>query len=158
VQIARHAGATVTAVCGPARAAFVAALGADSVIDYTKVDFASGGSVYDTIIDVLGKSRYAQCRRVLAPRGRLVYLSFKVPQLALMLWTALIRGRQVRCLLVNERPQDLLAIKAMVEAGALRCPVDRTFPLHEAAAAHRYAESGARQGAVVLTVIAQGAA
>lgn len=152
VQLLRHSGATVTAVCGAGRAAFVASLGAASVIDYATADFADVPAEYDTIIDVLGKSRLSRCRRVLAPTGRLVFLSFKLPQLLAMAWSMVGRGPRVRCLLVNERPQDLRTIKTLIEGGALRCPVDRTFPLQEAAAAHRHAEHGSRQGAVVITL------
>lgn len=152
VQLFRGAGATVTGVCGPDGVSFVTGLGAETVIDYTTRDFADGPAVYDTIVDVLGKSRASRCRRVLAPRGRLVYLSFKLPQLLAMLGSAVTRGPRVACLVVNERPADLRFIKTLVEGRALRCPVDRVFPLREAAAAHRHAEHGARLGAVVLTL------
>lgn len=153
VQLAtRQLGATVTGVCGPARLPFVRALGAADVIDYTREDFATRAVTYDVIIDVLGTSDVARCRPRLAPHGRLVYVSFKVPQIAWMLRTAFSRGPRVICALVNERRADLEAIAALLEAGTLEAPVDRTFPLHAAAAAHRHAESGTAAGAVIIAV------
>jgi NADPH:quinone reductase-like Zn-dependent oxidoreductase len=159
VQLAaRHFGAVVTGVCGPARLSYVTALGAASVIDYTREHFFDRPEIYDVIIDVLGTSRFAQCRRVLAPHGRLVYVSFKMPQILQMLRTSISRGQRVICAVVTERKADLIAIRALVEAGTLRPIVDRTFPLDETAAAHRYAESGAKTGAVVITIPAPAAA
>ena len=54
--------------------------------------------------------------------------------------------------LVTERQEDLVSIRTLVEAGKLRSIVDRSFPLAEAAEAHRYAESGAKQGSVVIVL------
>ncbi len=102
--------------------------------------------------DALGKSTFAKYRRILAPRGRLVFLSFKLKQIRQMLWTSIGGGRRVMCALVSERQEDLVEIRRLMEAGTLRTVVDRSFPLEQAAEAHRYAESGAKTGAVVITV------
>jgi len=153
VQLAtRQLGATVTGVCGPARLPFVRSLGAVDVIDYTREDAVTRGGTYDVIIDVLGTSDVARWWPRLTPQGRLVYVSFKTPQLAWMLRTAFSRGQRVICALVNERRADLEAIAALLEAGTLEARVDRTFPLHAAADAHRHAESGTASGAVIITV------
>jgi NADPH:quinone reductase-like Zn-dependent oxidoreductase len=153
VQLAtRQFGATVTGVCGPGRLPFVRSLGAVDVIDYTRDDPATRGGPYDVIIDVLGTSDVARWWPRLTPQGRLVYVSFKAAQLAWMLRTAFSRGQRVICALVNERRADLEAIAALLEAGILAAHVDRTFPLHAAADAHRHAESGTATGAVIIAV------
>jgi NADPH:quinone reductase-like Zn-dependent oxidoreductase len=153
VQLAsRHVGATVSGVCGTARLAYVTSLGATAVIDYTREDVAERADTYDVIIDVLGKSTFARCRRILAPRGRLVFLSFKLKQILQMLWTSIGGGQKVVCALMSGRQEDLVEIRRLMEAGTLRTVVDRSFPLDQAAEAHRYAESGAKTGAVVITV------
>jgi NADPH:quinone reductase-like Zn-dependent oxidoreductase len=146
-------GARVTGVCGTSRVDYVRSLGADDVIDYTKQDYVDSGEMYDVIIDILGKSSFARCRRVLAPDGRLVFVSFKMRQVLQMLWTSVVGSRKVICVLVNEKPEDLVFIKGLIEAGKLRSVVDRTFPLEQAAEAHRFAQSGARKGNVVITVL-----
>jgi NADPH:quinone reductase-like Zn-dependent oxidoreductase len=53
---------------------------------------------------------------------------------------------------MTERQEDLVSIRTLLEAGTLRSTVDRSFPLAEAAEAHRYAESGAKKGAVVISL------
>jgi NADPH:quinone reductase-like Zn-dependent oxidoreductase len=73
-------------------------------------------------------------------------------QVAQMLWTSIARTQRVRCVLVSEKPTDLDAIKEFVETGKLRPRVDKTFPLEQAAQAHRYADSDARSGPVVISV------
>jgi len=159
VQLAtRHFGATVTGVCGTARLSYVRSLGAEAVIDYTREDFADRPGTYDVIIDILGKCAFARCRRILTLRGRIVYVSFKMRQILQMAGTSMSRGQRVICALTNEQQEDLVAIKALLEAGTLRSIVDRTFPLEAAADAHRYAESGARTGAVIITIAPPAAA
>ena len=153
VQLAvSHFGARVTGVCGPSRLEYVRSLGADNVIDYTKQDYVDTGETYDLIVDILGKSSFARCKRSLTPHGRLVFLSFKMKQVFQMLWTSMFGRRRVSCVLVNEKAEDLTFIKGLIEAGKIRPAVDRTFPLEQAADAHRYAESGAKMGQVVIAV------
>lgn len=153
VQLAvAHFGALVTGVCGTANVEYVRSLGAEHVVDYTEEDFRHGDQTYDVIIDVLGKSSFAGCKPVLAAGGRLVYLSFKMRQLTQMVWTSIVGDKKVRCVLVDENAKDFATIAELIEAGELRPAVDKTFPLDQAAQAHRYAESGARKGPVIITV------
>jgi NADPH:quinone reductase-like Zn-dependent oxidoreductase len=153
VQLAvRQFGAVVTGVCGTSNVDYVRSLGATAVIDYTKDDFLVGDETYDVIVDILGKSAFGDCKRALAERGQLVYVSFKMRQVAQMVWTSIVRTKRVRCVLVSEKPRDLDAIREFVETGKLRPRVDKTFPLEQAADAHRYADSDARSGPVAITV------
>lgn len=144
--------ARVTGVCGTSSVDYVRSLGADSVIDYTEADYLDSDESYDLIVDILGKSRFADCKRTLARRGQLVYVSFKMRQVAQMLWTSIVRTKRVRCVLVSEKPKDLDAIKGFLETGKLRPRVDRTFSLEQAAEAHRYAAGDAKSGPVAITV------
>ena len=154
VQLARHMGADVTAVCGTPRLAFVQALGASRVIDYTQADFTQSGETYDLIVDILGKSSFARCRGSLTPNGRYLLASFKTRHLLQMLATSLAGGQKVICALSNEKLDDLLLIKELMQAGQIKAVIDRSFPLEQAAEAHRYMETGRRTGQVVLTVAA----
>ena len=61
VQLARHFGAIVTAVCSGANAELVKSLGADTVIDYTKEDFTKNGHTYDLIFDVVSATTFDRC-------------------------------------------------------------------------------------------------
>jgi NADPH:quinone reductase-like Zn-dependent oxidoreductase len=157
LQIAKQRyHARVTGVCSTAKLETVRALGADHVIDYTRQDFADAGASYDVIIDILGKSSFHHVRAALAPNGRLVYVSFKEKQLLQMLITAWSGGPKVLCKLLDERRENLELARELIEAGQIRAPIDRVFPLAQAAEAHRYAQSGARKGAVVMRVADSG--
>jgi len=76
VQLARHFGAHVTAVCSARNAELVRSLGADEVIDYTTRDFLDGGAVYDVIVDVLGKAGFPRSVQALKPGGRYLLVGF----------------------------------------------------------------------------------
>jgi NADPH:quinone reductase-like Zn-dependent oxidoreductase len=151
LQLARHDGAEVTGVCGTARVAMVKALGADHVIDYTREDFTQNGQQYDVIFDVLGKSTFPRAKKSLTENGLILYASFKLPHLLHMLRTSRSNGKKVICAFSGEGYTYLDTIRELVEAGAITTVVDRTFPLEQAAEAHRHAESGQRTGHVVIT-------
>lgn len=152
VQLARHFGAEVTGVCGTPRLAFVKALGAHRVVDYTREDVTRSGESYDLIFDIPGRLSFARCKNLLRQNGRLLYASFKMNQLVQMLWTSRGGGKKVICALSTERREDLSFIRELAEAGQIKTIIDRCFPLEEAAEAHRYIENGQKTGTVVLVV------
>ena len=63
LQLAKHFGAHVTAVCSASNAELVRSLGADEVVDYTKDDFSTAGPVYDIILDAVDKSGFWRSMR-----------------------------------------------------------------------------------------------
>ena len=71
VQLAKHIGAYVTAVCNTANVEVVRSLGADEVIDYTVEDFAANGQTYDIVFDAVGKKSFAECKGSLNTRWEL---------------------------------------------------------------------------------------
>jgi NADPH:quinone reductase-like Zn-dependent oxidoreductase len=131
---------------------FVKALGADKVIDYTKEDFTRNGKTYDLIFDILGKSSLARCKNSLKLNGIQLFASFKMKQLIQMLFTSIRGGKKVICALSSEKPEDLIFIKELVEAGKIKSIIDKCYPLEQTAEAHRYVEQGHKQGNVVITV------
>lgn len=152
VQIARALGAEVTGVCSTRNVALVKALGATRVIDYTKEDFTRLDEQYDMVLDVLGRSSFAACRRVLGENGRYYLASFKMKPLLQMAWTAIASQQKVICLLAPESRESLLEIKKLMEAGKLKAFIDKTFPLEQLAEAHRYVENKHHQGHVAVQV------
>ena len=157
VQLARHFGAHVTGVSGPANIDLVKSLGADAVVDYTREDFAASGETYDIIFDTVGKSSLAKSRAALAANG--VYLS-TVPTAALLLhmvWTSIRGGRKAIFAATGLRPpadqaSDMAFLTKRIEAGELKTVIDRTYPLARIAEAHAYVGTGHKAGNVVVTV------
>ncbi len=152
VQLAKYYGAEVTGVCSTPRLEYVKALGADKVIDYTKEDFTQSSETYDLIFDILGKSTFSRCRNSLKPNGRYLLASFKFGKILQMLGTSIIGSKKVICAMASEKQEDMVLLKELVETGEIKTIIDRTYPLEQAAEAHRYYEEGHAQGKVVITV------
>lgn len=73
VQLARHYGAEVTAVCCTRNLQMARSIGADHVVDYTKEDFTQSGQRYDLILGISGYHPLADYKRALRPQG--IYIS-----------------------------------------------------------------------------------
>jgi NADPH:quinone reductase-like Zn-dependent oxidoreductase len=153
VQLARYFGAEVTGVCGTPRLEFVKSLSADKVIDYTKEDFTQNGETYDLIFDILGRSSFSRVKHSLKPNGIYLLASYKMKALFQMLWTSITGSKQkVICAFANETSESLVFVKKLVEEGKIKASVDKSFPMEQAAEAHRYVEGGHKQGNVVITI------
>ncbi|WP_437726196.1 NAD(P)-dependent alcohol dehydrogenase [Sorangium sp. So ce861] len=154
VQLAKALGARVTGVCSGRNVALVASLGADEVIDYTKQDFTRSGQAYDIVFDTVGATSMAQVEGCLRPRGRYLVTVFGIREILGMLWTSLMGGKRILGGASNFHwtPDDLAYLRGLIEAGRLTAVIDRSYPLADAAQAHRYVETGHKRGSVVLTV------
>ena len=152
VQLAKHFGAGVTAVCDTRHVELVRSLGADEVIDYTKQDFRDGGAGYDVIFDAVGKQRFTRCKGALKPGG--AYLPTDgFANFAMALWTKWVGDRKVRVALPPRYKQEyVLLVKQLLEAGEYRPVIDRTYALEDVVEATRYVETEQKTGNVVLTV------
>lgn len=154
VQLAKHLGAEVTAVCGRAHVELVRSLGADRVIDYTREDFTTARGAYDVIFDAVGKSTFRRCRHSLATGG--TYLT-TVPSWAIMLQqlTSKVGSRRAVIMFTGLRKDadkvpDLEELAALAASGAYRPPIEREVPLDDIAAGHRIVDTGHKAGSVVV--------
>ncbi len=152
VQLARYYGAEVTAVDSAAKLDMLRSIGAEDVIDYQREDFTRRGERYDVIFDVIGKSPYAGSLRVLKPNGRYVLANPRPGHLLRRLFGSPAGNKKVIAGAAVRRTEDLLFLKGLIEAGKLKTVIDRTFPLEQMAAAHRYVETGQKQGNLIVTV------
>jgi len=154
VQLAKHFGADVTAVCNTKNLELVASLGAGNVVDYTQEDFTKDGKTYDVIFDAVGKHSFRRCRRSLNPGG--IYIEtdlgflWHVPVLVLL--TRWIGDKRVKLGIARYTKKDVLFVKELIEAGKYRAVIDRRYPLEDVVEATRYVETGQKTGNVVLTV------
>ncbi len=160
VQIAKSFGAVVTGVCSSPNVDMVRSLGADEVIDYTRADFTRNGQRYDLIIDNVGNRSLSAMRRVLASDGTLVMVGAPKGRWILGFLAQLVGARLMSRFvdqklvghLTDTRHEDLVALKELVEAGAVTPVIDRCYPLREVPEAIRYLETMRARGKVVITV------
>lgn len=154
VQLAKHYGATVTAVCRTEHFELMKTLGADFVLDYTKEDFTRHGQLYDVVWDSVGKSSFFKCKKLLKPKG--IYLSSELgdwhQNVYLPLITLVLGGKQVKFPFPTDCQEDIVFFRGLIEAGRFRAVIDRKYPLDRIVEATRYVETYMKTGNVVITV------
>jgi NADPH:quinone reductase-like Zn-dependent oxidoreductase len=150
VQLGTARGASVTGVASARNLDLVRALGAAAALDYAGDDLAAAGP-FDAVLDAAGALPEPLAARLLRPGGRYVTTTPTPGSFAKVLRLGR-RGFRARVALVRPRSADLAELAALADAGALRVPLDRVFPLAEADAAQAYLETGHPRGRVVLAV------
>jgi NADPH:quinone reductase-like Zn-dependent oxidoreductase len=156
VQLAKHFGARVTAVCSTANLELVKSLGAEEVIDYTREDFSRAGRIYDIVFDTVGKSGFSRSLKSLNRGGCYVRVGGSGRLLSMLggmlrgKWISIQGAAKVVSGVARGAPADRFFLKELIEAGKLRTVIDRRYSLDEIAEAHRYAEAGHKRGHVVI--------
>ena len=169
IQLARTAGAFSFATAGSkAKLAKAAELGLDIGIDYHVEDFQqvvereTGGRGVDVILDVVGATYWERNLASMAVRGRMVLVGSmgggkaETSISALMPKRLTVHGTVLRARPIEEKialtNQFKRHVLPLIASGSVAPVVDRVFPLAEASEAHRYMESNANFGKIVLAV------
>jgi putative PIG3 family NAD(P)H quinone oxidoreductase len=167
IQLARHAGATTFGTAGSAeKLAKAADLGLDVGINYHEQEFVdvvkerTQGRGVDVILDVIGAPYWASNLASLAVRGRMVIVgtmgggTLEVNLGALMQKRLRVHGTVLRARPLEEKialnQQLKKHVLPLLADGRIRSIVDAVYPLEEVAEAHRYMESNANFGKIVL--------
>jgi NADPH:quinone reductase len=167
IQLACAFGARVFTTAGSSeKCAVCVELGAERAIDYRQEDFtvvvkeATQGRGVDVILDMVGGPYVEKNLRALAVEGRLVQIAFlQGSKVSLDLVHVMVRRQTITGSTLRPRPvADKAAIARslrekvwpLIEAGKVRPVIDRTFPLAEAAEAHRLMESSRHIGKILL--------
>jgi putative PIG3 family NAD(P)H quinone oxidoreductase len=166
IQLAKARGAMVIATSRTAKKASQAhALGADLSLDTGAVDFEAtvkeaGGA--DVVLEMVGGDFVAKDISVLKPFGRLVFIAFlggskvEVDLMPVQRKRLVLTGSTLRPRDADEKARLAAVVERevwpLIESGAFRPIVDRTFPLERAGEAHAFLEAGDHVGKVVLTV------
>jgi len=134
VQLAKHFGGNVTAVCSGANLNLARSLGADAVLDYLE-DVILAGARYDVVFDAVGRRKTSAMkealRNTLGSAGRYISVDDRTP---------------------FPRRHDLDYLRELAEAGILRPVIDRRYSLEQIADAHEYVEQGHKKGNVIVTL------
>jgi NADPH:quinone reductase-like Zn-dependent oxidoreductase len=171
IQLARHLGAHVATTTSTKNIALVMSLGADTVIDYTRQDFAKQLSGYDVVYETLGGETEIKSFSVLKRGGMLVAIASMpdaawgranglnpvlVLALAAMTWrrtrAARRAGARFRFLFRRADGAQLGLLAALADAGKLKPIIDAVYPLDQAKAALAHVEGGRARGKVIIKV------
>ena len=161
IQLARAFGATVFATAGSeAKCRVAEQLGAERAINYRELDFAKEFRDIDLVLDMVGAAYTPRNLEVLGMCGRLVQIAVQqgaeatVNLVRIMQKRLTVTGSTMRPRPIAEKgaiAAELLArVWPLVESHTVKVLVDRVFPLAQAADAHRYMESGAHIGKLIL--------
>lgn len=148
VQLAKHAGASVTAVCSAGNADLIRSLGADHVIDYAREDFTRGSATYDVVMDNHGNAPFPKIRHLLKPGGR--FLMVILANLREML-----RRDPAIVSISDDSPNTAANQRALLDLaarGIIRPVIDNTYAFNDIVAAHRRVDTGHKRGSVVVTL------
>lgn len=132
VQIAKHYGADVSAVCSSDGLRVIEKLGVSKIILYDKEEFTQTAVKFDIIFDAVGKTSKKSCEKLLESGG--IYKTVGGLEYA------------------SESLQQLELIKELWEKGAYQAVIDKTFPFDKVVEAHRYVDTGRKKGNVVLKI------
>jgi NADPH:quinone reductase-like Zn-dependent oxidoreductase len=150
IQIAKHRGAEITAVCSAGNAALVKSLGADHVIDYRATDFTQGATRYDLIMDTVGNASYDRVKHLLKPGGRFLMVIGNA-------WEMLTGGRRPDVVGADQESKAFTTanyqhLLDLAERGVLRAVIDSVYPFEDIARAHARVDTGHKVGSVVVTL------
>ena len=152
VQLAKHAGGLVTAVCSGPNRELVTSLGADRVVDHTAQDFTAEPARYDVIVDCVGNAPYERVRHLLRPGGALLLVVADLPAILRAPIRSRRTGHRITADAGKPTGEDLAVLVDLAEAGVYRAVRDRTFDLADVAEAHRFVDTGHKRGNVVLRI------
>jgi NADPH:quinone reductase-like Zn-dependent oxidoreductase len=155
VQLLKHFGANVTAVCNTKNIDLIKTIGADTVIDYQTQDFTMTENKFDFIFDTVGKSSFGQCKPLLTEKG--VYISTELGKngenILLALTTPLFGGKKLLFPIPSITKQDVIFLKELVQKGEYDPVIDRQYNLEQIVEAYKYVESGQKTGNVIIKIV-----
>lgn len=152
VQIAKHFGAEVTAVCSKGNAEMVWGIGADRVIDYRTQDTVEPGVQYDMVVDAVGTLPWAQAQRAIRSGGKMVLIAGKTSDMLFGGIKALLKGKRLIGGVATESREVLSTVVDLAAQGVFKPVIDRNYAFDDMQAAHRHVDTGHKRGNVVVTV------
>jgi NADPH:quinone reductase-like Zn-dependent oxidoreductase len=152
IQLAKLKGAEITVVEHPDKLDVLKSVGADHVIEYTTEDFTQNGQVHDVIVDFPGKSPFRRSLTSLKPGGYYVHGNGSTATMIRRTWASRLSGRNVRIALAGYEREDLEYLVQLMAEGKLKAVIDKRYSLEQIVEAHRYVETGAKTGNVILEI------
>ena len=151
-QLAKHLGATVTAVTSYRNTDWMSQLGADHVIDYTQTNYCEGPETYDAFLDCRSNLSLEKTKPVLKAKG--VYVTLEpLPALVKDPLMNLLSAKKGRVVLVANKQQQLIEIKRLMEEGHLKSFVHAAFSAKDIDQAFEILESRRTRGKLSVKIL-----
>ncbi len=149
VQLAKLAGAHVTAVCSTPSVELVRALGADMVMDYTVTDILAQPGLYDIVLDTPDVWSFSRAKHMLHPNGVFIAMVPSPGRMLTMLSTRFIR-KKFQVLFAAPTTERIAELAQWVAEKKIKVIVDRSYAADQIAEAHRYSESKRAKGKIIV--------
>jgi NADPH:quinone reductase-like Zn-dependent oxidoreductase len=159
VQLAKHLGADVTAVCSTNNVRTAEEGGADRICNYNEQDFTRSGVRHDLMLDIAGSRPFRQFRKVLSKDATVVVVGGSMnrglgplPHLGATLVSGLVRSQKVKFFVAKINNEDLQLMADLMASGEVKPVVDRSYALDRVPEALDYLGEGHARGKIVITV------
>ena len=156
IQLAKHYGADITAVCSAKNKALVKDLGAHRVLDYTTKDLETTQEKFDIIFDTVGKMSYRKSKKLMKDKGVFLTPVLKFGTLLTMVFVSPFTSKKLKFAATGMRKhgprmRDLMILRDMLTAGNLTPIIDRVYKLEQIQEAHSYVDQGHKRGNVIIS-------
>ena len=159
VQLAKHFGADVTAVCSTNNVRQAEESGADRICNYNEQDFTRIGVRHDLMLDIAGSRPFRQFARVLAPEATVVIVGGKMnrglgplPHIGATWLSGRFRKQKLKFFVARINKEDLLLMQELLASERVKPVIDRSYALDRAHEALDYLGEGHARGKIVITV------
>ena len=149
VQLSKLQELEVTGVSSGVNKDLVLKMGANDILDYTKVDIFKTERQFDYILDIVGNINYKLCKHMLTSTGQLLKVNAEIGD-----WFSKGEGQQkVVCKIVAaDKVEVFLKLNGLIESGKLISHIEKRFELKEIVEAHEHVENGHKVGSVVIVI------
>nr|WP_321409032.1 NAD(P)-dependent alcohol dehydrogenase [uncultured Carboxylicivirga sp.] len=152
IQLLVHYGAVITATCRGEHKELVMQLGATKAIDYEKEDFTKTNEEYNYVFDMVEKSTFGECKKILKPGG--IYLSSELGPYAqnafLAIFGILSNGKKVKFPFPSNTQASINIINQLAKQGAFKPVIEKVLPFDQIKEAFDYVLTGKKVGNVVI--------
>lgn len=149
VELAKLAGANVTAVCSTGNLENIKALGADHIVDYTKEDIYQLNTRFDFVLDTVSVLDFDKVKAILKSNGMMIS-TLPTPKAILKKLATSFSAKKFN-IIMNTSTTDVIAILAdLVAQSTLKVVFDKEFALNDLPNAHRYSETGKAKGKILV--------
>ncbi|WP_373551118.1 NAD(P)-dependent alcohol dehydrogenase [Haliscomenobacter sp.] len=151
VQLAKLAGANVTAICSTQNIKNVEALGANKVIDYTKENVYSTNQQFDIVFDTVSNLDFNKIKAILKKHGVMIN-TLPTPKAMLTQLITSFSAKKFKSINNNPTPENIALLAKLVAEKKLRVIVDREYTLDQLSEAHQYSETGKAKGKILVKI------